>query len=49
MAKQKESKGEVFSIREFLDRMNAIGDIPVTLAYWELTGDSRQVREMFKK
>lgn len=49
MAKQKESKGEAFSIREFLDRMNAIGDIPVTLAHWELTGDSRQVREMFKK
>ncbi len=49
MAKQKENKGEVFSIREFLDRMNAIGNIPVTLAHWELTGDSRQVREMFKK
>jgi hypothetical protein len=49
MAKQKESKGEAFSIREFLDRMNSIGDIPVTLAHWELTGDSRQVREMFKK
>lgn len=49
MAKQKENKGESFSIREFLDRMNAIGDIPVTLAHWELTGDSREVREMFKK
>ena len=49
MAKQKENKGDSFSIREFLDRMNAIGNIPVTLAHWELTGDSRQVREMFKK
>jgi len=29
--------------------MNAIGDIPVTLAHWELTGDGQQVREMFKK
>ena len=49
MAKQQESKGETFSIRQFLDRMNAIGDIPVTLAHWELTGDGEQVRDMFKK
>jgi uncharacterized protein (DUF885 family) len=49
MAKQQESKGETFSIRQFLDRMNAIGDIPVTLAHWELTGDGQQVRDMFKK
>lgn len=48
MAKQKEDMGEAFSIREFLDRMNTIGDIPVTLAYWELTGDSQPVLEMFK-
>ncbi|MFM2232587.1 MAG: hypothetical protein RJB31_1288 [Bacteroidota bacterium] len=48
IAKQQESKGEPFSIRQFLDRMNAIGDIPVTLAHWELTGDGQQVREMFK-
>ena len=49
MAKQQESKGESFSIRQFLDRMNAIGDIPMTLAHWELTGDGQQVRDMFKK
>lgn len=49
MARQQESKKEPFSIRVFLDAMNAMGDIPVSLGHWQLTGDSSQVREMLKK
>ena len=49
MARQQESKKEYFSIRVFLDAMNAMGDIPVSLGHWQLTGDSSQVREMLKK
>ena len=49
MARQQESKKEYFSIRVFLDAMNAMGDIPVSLGHWQLTGDGSQVREMLKK
>lgn len=49
MARQQESKKEPFSIRVFLDAMNAMGDIPVSLGHWQLTGDGSQVREMLKK
>ena len=33
-----ENKGQQFQIKTFLDRMNAIGNIPVSLGHWELTG-----------
>ena len=33
-----ENKGQQFQIKRFLDRMNAIGNIPVSLGHWELTG-----------
>jgi len=49
MARQQESKKEPFSIRVFLDAMNAMGDVPVSLGHWQLTGDGSQVREMLKK
>jgi len=49
MARQLENKKESFSIRAFLDAMNAMGDIPVSLGHWQLTGDGSQVREMLKK
>jgi len=37
-ARQGERDGEPFEIKDFLDRMNAIGNIPVSLGMWELTG-----------
>jgi hypothetical protein len=37
-AKQKESKGELFSIKKFLDSINTMGCIPVSLSHQELTG-----------
>lgn len=49
MARQQETRQEPFSIRVFLDAMNAMGDIPVSLGHWQLTGDGSQVREMLKK
>ena len=33
-----ENNGQPFQIKTFLDRMNAIGNIPVSLGHWELTG-----------
>ena len=37
-ARLAEQNGEPFQMKDFLDRMNAIGDIPVSLGMWELTG-----------
>jgi hypothetical protein len=37
-ARLQEAKKQPFRIKDFLDRMNAIGCIPASLGYWELTG-----------
>ncbi len=38
MARMQEAKMEPFRIGEFMDRLNAIGCIPVSLVQWEITG-----------
>ncbi|WP_297762750.1 hypothetical protein [uncultured Muriicola sp.] len=37
-AKMKESEKEGFQIKEFMDTLNAIGNIPISLGHWEMTG-----------
>ena len=37
-ARIKELKKEPFSIKDFLDQMNTIGCIPVSLGKWQMTG-----------
>jgi hypothetical protein len=37
-AHQQELKGRAFELKEFMDRMNSIGNIPMALGQWELTG-----------
>ncbi|QCK14881.1 DUF885 domain-containing protein [Mangrovivirga cuniculi] len=37
-AMQKELSGEEFKLKEFFDKLNSIGNIPMTLASWEMTG-----------
>lgn len=39
LAKMKERKGEAFSVKEFLDKVNAIGCIPVVLTQREISGN----------
>jgi hypothetical protein len=43
-ARIKELKRVPFSIKDFLDQMNAIGCIPVSLGKWQMTGDDDLVR-----
>lgn len=38
VARIKELKGEPFMIRDFLDNLNSIGNIPIALGHWEMTG-----------
>ena len=37
-AKMKEDNNEPFELKEFFDRLNGIGNIPISLGHWELTG-----------
>jgi hypothetical protein len=37
-ARLQELKGEDFEIKAFLDSLNTMGNIPISLAHWELTG-----------
>lgn len=37
-ARLKELKGTAFELRDFLDRLNAIGNIPISMGQWEMTG-----------
>jgi hypothetical protein len=38
--------GDQFSMQRVMDEINASGMIPVSLIYWELTGDDRMMREL---
>jgi hypothetical protein len=38
--------GDAFTLRRVMDEINAAGMIPVSLIYWEVTGDDRMIREL---
>ena len=37
-ARVKELRGEPFELKDFFDRLNVIGNIPISLGHWEMTG-----------
>ena len=47
-AKMKEDEGKPFQIREFMDRLNSIGNIPISLGHWEMTGQVEQLNNILK-
>ena len=46
MAERARQLGDAFTMQRFFDEVNAVGMIPVSLIYWELTGDDRMIREL---
>lgn len=42
-ARNKELHGEAFELRDFFDSINRIGNIPVALTQWEMTGNSNHM------
>jgi hypothetical protein len=46
IAERARQLGDRFTMRRLFDEVNAVGMIPVSLIYWELTGDDRMVREL---
>lgn len=47
-AKAKEDRGEPFLLKDYFDRLNSIGNIPISLGIWELTGDGSLVQDIGK-
>ncbi|MGB5462404.1 MAG: hypothetical protein WBM92_03485 [Aureibaculum sp.] len=47
-AKMKESHNEPFVLKEFFDQLNAIGNIPISLGRWEMTGMDEDLRNLKK-
>jgi len=48
-ALKKEKQGEVFRLKDFLDELNAIGNIPISLGRWQMTGLEDQLIMMLEK
>lgn len=46
IAERARQLGDRFSLRRFFDEVDSVGMIPVSMIYWELTGDDRMVREL---
>ncbi len=47
-ARLKEQEEKPFELREFLDRLNSTGNIPISLGQWELTGIPFQLPDAVK-
>ncbi|MDH3648946.1 MAG: hypothetical protein OEQ53_04645 [Saprospiraceae bacterium] len=45
-ARMKEARNEHFSIKEFLDSLNKIGNIPISLGHWQMTGENEQIEQI---
>ena len=45
-AKMKESNKEEFLLKDFFDQLNSIGNIPISLGHWQMTGVDEQVRRI---
>jgi hypothetical protein len=46
MAERAADLGDDYSIKRFMDEMEASGLIPMSLIRWEITGRDDQIREM---
>jgi hypothetical protein len=46
MAERARQLGDAFTMQRFMDELNGAGMIPVSLIYWEVTGDDRMIREL---
>jgi hypothetical protein len=46
IAERARQLGDSFTLRRVMDEINAAGMIPVSLIYWEVTGDDRMMREL---
>lgn len=45
-ARLMETKGVPFQMKDFFDQLNAIGNIPMTLGHWEMTGVEEALKDI---
>ncbi len=45
-ARAKEAEGQAFEVKAFFDELNAIGNIPMSLGEWQLTGEGATVAKI---
>ena len=45
IAERARQLGSACTLQRVMDEINAVGMIPPSLIYWELTGDDRMIRE----
>ena len=48
MMEAAKQNSETFSVKGFMDSLNSMGNIPVSLGKWEMTGDSSQIQQIKK-
>ncbi len=48
-ARLQESREQSFRIKDFLDRLNSMGNIPIALGRWQMTGMNEDIRNITKK
>lgn len=46
IAERARQLGDAFTLQRVMDEINAVGMIPASLVYWEVTGDDRMMREL---
>lgn len=47
-AKMKELKNEPFRVKDFFDQLNSIGNIPIALGHWQMTGNNENLNSINK-
>lgn len=45
-AKMKETKNEDFHLKDFFDQLNSIGNIPISLGHWQMTGNKAHLENI---
>jgi len=48
-AKNQEMKNRPFKLNDFFDQLNAIGNIPISLVHWQMTGLDESIRSILEK
>ncbi len=48
LAVLREAQGKPFALKDFFDQLNAMGNIPISLGHWEMTGVDRDLRKISK-
>lgn len=47
-AKMKEGNEKAFSVKDFFDELNSIGNIPISLGHWQMTGENQHLQSIWE-